>query len=293
MKLLSELSESRLYPSASKLDREDFHGLTEAAHLIFITLRILLAEGSTQDWAEAYVKKTLRGDFHHWRADATDLYVTLYALSTGNYYEGSYHTFTLSPFTRWLREVKSYSSADEGITRTLFARLDSLLSIRDSSQKAVRRLVMDWPDLNNHERRLAVTRLLQMLRARAPKAELLQKLESIARTKGYELHDVCDKETGDCGGSGDHHSGSAKPKSKFSLLPSLLGAGAGYAAMRALGRLKEDATSGATGAASVATVTTALGADSLGPGFDTKGNKGIYQGKPTVLRRGEAPKEKK
>ena len=46
-------------------------------------------------------------------------------------------------------------------------------------------------------------------------------------------------------------------------------------------KVKENASSGATGAASVATVVGGLGA-----GFDPKGHKGIYQNsKPVVIKR--------
>lgn len=291
--LISELSESKMFPSAQTLSKENFNSLSEAAHLTLVTLRILLHEKSTHAWAKTYVQKTLRGGhFKSWRSDANDLYTLLYALSTGHYFEGGYHTVTVSPIERWLRDVSHDDKGDEGRTHTFFLRLDGILRIHDTSMKAVRRLVMDWADLTIHEKRLAVTRLLQMLRARAPRSEVLMKLQVLSRNKEFELEDVCNQETGECSGDeGSLNIGTKKEKSKYSLLP-ILAIGAGYAASRALGKLREEATAGATGAASVASVTTALGAETLGPGFNSNGNKGIYQNtKPTVLRRGDPPKK--
>lgn len=45
--------------------------------------------------------------------------------------------------------------------------------------------------------------------------------------------------------------------------------------------LPENATSGATSAASIATNVAGTGAGAIGVGFDPNGHKGIYQGKPS------------
>lgn len=258
MSILSELSESKMYPTESKLDRAKHDELVEAAHVIFMALNILLSEDKTENWAEKYVKKTLRGDFRTWRSDATDLYAILYALHTGNYHEGKYRTFPLGSIRRWLNHVQDIKDAEDSITRVFFFRLDGLLGIRDGSLKSLRRIIMDWRSLDNRERRSVFTRLLHLMRRRFPRAEVLVQLESLARTKDYEIDETAGK--------------------KIELLASL----------------SENATAGGTSAASVATVSQPLGGQSLGAGFDSNGHKGIYQGaKPIVLRRGEPPKKEK
>lgn len=292
--IFTELSESKLFPSVKSLDQEDFHMISEAAHLILMTLRILLDEPSTSKWAHGYVQKTLRGsDFHNWRTDGTDLYAVLHALSTGNYYEGGSHpTVSVLPFKRWLREMAG-SHPDDHQTRVLFTRMDSLLRIKDASMKAVRRLVMEWPDLHSHERKLAVTRLLQMLRARTPRAEVLVKLQALSHSKDLELDNVYNPETGENEGEDNKISMRKQPDKKpnFGFLAGLAGAAAGYAMSRHTGRLGENATGGSTYAASIATVTGTFaspgaakkpGKDTLGVGLDTNGDKGIYQ---NIIRR--------
>lgn len=243
-----------MYPTESKLDKEKHGNLTEAAHVIFMALWILLSEKSTHDWAEDYVKKTLRGDFRSWRSDATDLYAILYALHTGNYHEGRYRSFSLGSIRRWLNHVQDMNKAEDTVTRVFFFRLDGMLDIKDGTLKSMRRIIMDWPTLENKERRAVFTRLLHFMRRKFPRAEVLTKIESLARTRDYEIDEAV----------------------TFDLLP----------------QLAENATSGATGASSVATVSKPLGGESLGAGFDPNGHKGIYQNakKPVVLRRGDPPK---
>jgi hypothetical protein len=48
---------------------------------------------------------------------------------------------------------------------------------------------------------------------------------------------------------------------------------------RSIRKVIENATSGATSAASIATSTAGTGKGAIGVGFDPNGNKGIYQGK--------------
>jgi hypothetical protein len=162
-----------------------------------------------------------------------------------------------------------------------FTRLDRDLHIDNSSMKAVRRLIQSWPDLDREKKQLAMTRLLQMLRHRALKAELLPRLMKVAAEHRLEMEDVCDLETGE--GCLDEPRSKPKPASKGpSLLSQItniaLGAVAATTAIKALRRVKEDASAGATAASSVATVSGAIGA-----GFDPKGHRGIYE--PKVIKR--------
>jgi hypothetical protein len=283
-----------MFPSKKALEKEDFESLTEAAYLMILALRILVHENDK--YSIAFVQKTARStSFRLWRADGNDLYMVLHALTTGMYALGGNEPETVNclPIMRWLREIKITDAHDKTETSRLFVRMDRLLGIREASLRAVRRLIQDWPELSDYEKRLATTRLLQMIRTRLPKSELLPRLQVIARNRDWEIEDVCDQETGDnCEADAPkrgyvHPTSRAKPENKNGgLLASLAGAAAGFAGGYALTRrkVKETASAGATGAASIASVAAPLGAEALGPGFAGKnGHKGIYQ--PMVIRR--------
>ncbi len=293
--LLGDLTESRMFPSKKTLDREDFETLSETTYLLILALRILLTED--QVLAHRYVKRTIQtNNFKSWRTDGTDLYICLHALSTGHYEAGRYpETISVLAIQRWLKEMSVANATDETETRKLFLRMDRLLFVKESSMLAVRRLIMDWPDLDRRERKLSTTRLLQMLRARAQKADILPMISGLAREEDWELKGVCNAETEDCGGGGDsvskggyRHAMDKDPGGSF--LAGLAGLASGAAAGYALTRRKVKESDGATTSASIASVTTPLGG--LGPGFaGPGGDKGIYQDAP-VLRRGAAPKKK-
>lgn len=296
--LLGDLTESRMYPSKSTLEKEDFESLTETTHLLILALRILLCEDDV--FADRYVRRTIAAtNFKSWRTDGTDLYIALHALSTGKYMAGDYpETISVLAIQRWLKEMSISNATDEQETRKLFLRMDRLLFIKEASMLAVRRLVMDWPDLDKREKKLATTRLLQMLRARCPKNDLLPIISRLAREEGLELSGVCNAETGDCdekpinkGGFRHALDRDKKPEREGgSFLAGLAGFAAGAAGAYALGRNRVKESDGATTSASVASVTVPLGG--LGPGFaGPGGDKGIYQAAP-VIRRGATPKKK-
>lgn len=298
---LKDLTESRMFPSRKALEKEDFSSLTEAAFIMILALRILIAE--EDPFAERFVRRIVQSShFRQWRGDGNDLYMALHSLSIGLYPEEGDRpeTLNLAPVMRWLREIKRADPRDEVETARLFVRLDRMLWIRESSLRAVRRLIQDWPELSDYDKRLAITRLLQMMRARTPRCELFPALQKMARVRKWEFDDVCDAETGDnCEEEepkpGRGYKDPLKPKSSGSFLASLAGLATGAAGGYAVVRnkpVKENASCGATGASSVATVVGAMGVGGMGPGFaGPKGDKGIYE--PVVLRRGEAPKKKK
>jgi len=290
------LSESRLYPSTHSLKKVSVQEACQLAFLYLMVMRILLDDPHTRHWAKNYAYKTSKGSpsFKTWRMDGTDLYALIYALETENSpLEDGDEDFRdhlpldASAIHRWLRAVSMHE--DETLTRRLMNRLDQMFRIRDSSLKAIRRLVLDWPDLSSHERRLVVTRLLQFVRTRASRGEIRPKLEDVAKLRGWEIGDACNPEDGhDCGGSEahdrtEHPEKTKKKKAKLSFLQSLAAFGVGVAAHRAL--TKENASSGATAAGSVATVVGGLGA-----GFDDDYSKSVYPApskpkKKVVLRR--------
>lgn len=178
MSILNELSESRLYPSRQSLKKQNFNDLAETVYLLILVLRVLVWEDETATWAKNYLKKTYRADYSNWRSDATDLYVALYALSQGEYGGGGKKTMSVTLINRWFKAMIQRTTSEDDM-RILFLRMDSLLHVKSSPLKALRRDIMDYPDLSRAEQESVVVRLLTRVRAKTAWVELARKLRAI------------------------------------------------------------------------------------------------------------------
>lgn len=257
-----------MFPSGlSSLEKWDAKKLADVVFLNICALRILLAESESRDWAKDYCGKTDH-DVRHWRVGSTDLFTSLHGLETAN----ENIPVEMRTIRNWIGAAKrGHEDTETRYATSLFTRLDTMLKNRNPSMSAIRRLLLEWEELSLRERRLSVTRLLQFMRAKCPKSDLLPELEKAARRGRYELSNVCNPETGEgCGvATSDTERKPEKPRKKFGFLAGLAGAAAGYAVAR---RKTNEASDGATISANIATVPGALGT-----GFDPKGHKGIYE----------------
>ena len=112
-------------------------------------------------------------------------------------------------------------------------RLERQLKIDNPQYKATRRLGADWHNLNNQQRILVVTRLLQALRARFPMSELRPILANLAKERNYVAPDEVDQEQQNPSSSNIQDKKKHSNARRFLLYPAL-GAAAGYAAGRLL-----------------------------------------------------------
>jgi len=246
---MQTISESKLIPSLKTLHEYDQEDLAELTYLHILTLRILLAENidDIQHFAQRYCRKTAEhGNFKKWYTNSTDVYVMLYGLisddAKNDRSDHHPHMFMpIEPFMmfRFFQAAGNRALHDDLIHR-VFVKLDTWFRIKDSSLRAIRRLVMDWETITVAQKRLALTRLLQYMRNRAPRGELLPWLNKVGVLRDLELDHVANPETGEL------------KEANFLLA-------------------LETASAGATGAASVATVVGGLGA-----GFDADYSRSVY-----------------
>ena len=241
---IGTLSESKLISSTSNLEKYDDVELSELVVLYLCSLYMLYNDDHSKSFALSYAKRTIQygTDFDKWRTSGTDLYVILHGIPD---------ILDATLLVRWLREM-SNDHVREQTHRALFSRIDHNFKIKNSAIRSVRRLVMDWDTLSQQDKRSAMTRLLSLLKARAQKSEVLDELEKMASNNKLNTAEI-----------------------KNNLLLALSGSDHKKS-------VKENATSGATGAASIATAVGGLGANpapgALGVGFaGSSGNYGIYQ----------------
>ena len=245
---IGTLSESHLIPSIANLRRYRADELADLVVLYVCTLYILYSHDETNQQARNYARRTLAHGitFERWQTGGTDLYVMLYGLKADDVelddQDASDRFKSVVPLgetllVRWLREMAADNIHDY-THRALFTRLDFNFKIGNSSIRAVRRLVMDWDNLDDYERRLAVTRLLQLMRSRAPRGELLATLRRLADHHDLEIEEVCDLETGEgCGVKKTYKPSARKPVRKGgSFLATLAGVAAGVAVSNAMNK---------------------------------------------------------
>jgi hypothetical protein len=83
--------------------------------------------------------------------------------------------------------------------RKLLVQLEQQLHITTTNYRSIRRLSVEWNTnkIDTEAKQLVITRLLQALRYKAYRAEILPQLEKLAKLKRYELVNVCNPETGE------------------------------------------------------------------------------------------------
>ncbi len=238
---IGDLSESRLIPSKSNLRKFTAQEVADLVVLNLCALYILWSNSNTQDFAEKYAKRTLShgATFDKWQTNGTDLYILLHALvsnETLNKADASDKFRANLPIgkallIRWLKDMSTDNLTD-ATHRAMFVKLDFNFRTNNNSIRAIRRLVMDWNKLERSEHELVMTRLLQFMRARAARGEVIGKLSQMAKVHGLEMKDVCNPETGSgCDVPQQHHAEPVhqEPKKGGGFLAGLVGLAAGAA----------------------------------------------------------------
>lgn len=242
---ISELSESRLLPSKHNVKKFTGEELCELALCYFSTLAIMMEYRSSKEDAIEYAAKTMRNQVGtSWSGNGTDLAMIMYALlnpdkvTFANDADSKEFVRSLNIdyqlIRRWIISIRDdrMSSSEK---RRLFTKLDRMFMVKDTAPRAIRRIAMDYENTSDGNRKLAVTRLLQILRARtSTKSELLPHLERLAKNKKLEIKDAANQETGDIYTDGNTHGSlvidkdAKKDKSGSGFLASLAGLGIGY-----------------------------------------------------------------
>jgi hypothetical protein len=239
MRFLSSLDENWLFRVRKY---QDFTGreIVDLAFLYIIALHILRCDYQTSDWAVLYAKRTIsRSNFNAADFNNTDLYQLLNMISnpTGSlsnqlsggskndllWSEVKFNPNTIRSFLQNI-SAKNYNIDEQ---KRLLLQIEHQLHITVSNYRSVRRIAAEWntPHIGTEAQKLAITRLLQALRAKAKRGDLLPHLEKISQKNRFELFGVCDPETGHKCDDVDH-----VPKNGMGFLKSLaLGALAGAA----------------------------------------------------------------
>jgi hypothetical protein len=206
-----KLEESSLFQSLNSANRFSARDVADLAFLYMVTLHILRLDFHSAPFARKYARATMgNGLWDHVRLSSTDLYQLL--------------NICAEKQKAWIDKLKSPSASqtlmediyldttavkrflqniiqggfDPHKSGQLLTRFQQSLRIQVTNYKSIRRIAQDWmePHVDTEAKSLVVTRLLQAMRFRALRGDLIHELELLSRREKLELQDVCNPETG-------------------------------------------------------------------------------------------------
>ena len=195
-----DLNESREYRTRQQVQNHNARQIADHAFIDLMTLWILYNEYKFSVVAIKYAQRTMMySNFKAYRQMGTDLYMTLHLLQSGNAdnLSGSRSddallgkiNFPEQKIKTFLNTIKM-NNTTPSIARMTLQDVERKFHITTSGYKSARRLAQDWPNLNEQQRALVVTRLLQFYRTHARRSELFGFLQDLARTRKLEIRNA-------------------------------------------------------------------------------------------------------
>lgn len=196
------LVESRQYRSSGSTGALNLRNVADFAFLDLISLFILNNEYETAPVSKRYAGKTIGfRNFARARLSGTDLYTSLNILTNPdsvfskkikqNPEKDSVLRSRVTPNNQALKRYLDLL-ADGKMSRedaaVLLLRFEKQFNITDSKLKSIRRLAQDWSALNDMQKELLLTRMLQYYRKFAKRSELAIFIEDLGLGKGYKLN---------------------------------------------------------------------------------------------------------
>jgi hypothetical protein len=207
-----KLGESSLLASFSSVNRYSARDIADLTFLYCIALHVLRANWETASFAKTYAHKTIiYGNWDSPHINGTDLYqllnITLYHsekfINHLKNHEASQHLLhdillQSSDVKRFLNNIMG-SHYDDHLSGVLLLRFERNLRIGVTNYKSVRRICSDWNSshVDDEAKSLAVTRLLQAMKYRALRGDLMSPLQNLAREQKLEITTACNPESGE------------------------------------------------------------------------------------------------
>ena len=197
---VKDLNESSQYRTRQNVYGVSARELADHAFIDLMALWILYNEFDYAPISIKYAAKTMMyGGFRNYRQSGTDLYMTLHFITNkdADAIKGSGADNTLlqrinipeARLKNYLNQMK-YNQLSQGQARQFLQEMERKLYVTNSSYRSVRRLAQDWPKLNETQRALVVTRILQFYRTHARRSELFGFLSDLARSKKLEIRNA-------------------------------------------------------------------------------------------------------
>lgn len=201
MEFLQDLTEAKLIGrSKNGLRRFDARELADLLFLHLCAVQILKHEFLGLPRVQEYVRSTgPLTSFDYFVSSRNELYVLIHVLF-GKHAESARKLLKNQEasnllidrikinmqFTRKYLRLVLAGKTDESFERRFFLMMEKDLNITTGYYKAIRRLVMTWPKQPRSSRKLVVTRLLQIMRTKGRRSEMMTILEWFSKQKNLE-----------------------------------------------------------------------------------------------------------
>ena len=201
MEFLQDLSEAKLIGRSKQgLKRFNAQDLSELLFLHICALQIMKHEFHGLPMAQEYVKKIgPLTNFNNFMASRNEIFVFLHVLTGRNAepqrkllkdQEASRELIDRisinMPFLRKYLRLVLAGKDDEPFERRFLLMLERELKISNGYYRAIRRLVSSWKRQSRSSRKLVMTRLLQIMRSKARRSEMLGLIELLSKQEKLE-----------------------------------------------------------------------------------------------------------
>ena len=196
---LKYVVEGRIVRRPGDLQRYTFQEICEKIYLSFLSISLLKNFSQTANWVKSYSRETITyGDFDKVRYSANDLHNML-AVVDGD----SAITQKLSDKNAALALRQRLSLPTLAVKRYLrmlnsdyefLASLERSLQIKSTDYKNLRLAIASFNTLDGRRKKVAVTRMLQAVRAKLSGTDIARKVEEFSKKQKFELDNVVDAE---------------------------------------------------------------------------------------------------
>lgn len=196
---LKYVVEGRIVRRPGDLQRYTFQEICEKIYLSFLGISLLKNFSQTANWVKSYSRETITyGDFDKVRYSANDLHNMLAVvdgdpaitqkLSNKNAALALRQRISLPTLAvkRYLRMLNS--------DYEFLASLERALQIKSTDYKNLRLAIASFNTLDGRRKKVAVTRMLQAVRAKLSGTDIARKVEEFSKKQKFELDNVVDAE---------------------------------------------------------------------------------------------------
>lgn len=197
LKLINQLTESRLFRTRQTMDALNVSDAGELAFAYLMQLNMMNKDYEFAPLAKEYASRTVAyRNFDYFRTSGTDLYATLHRLmGKGIEYTDPRDKIAhgrinikKQDLLRYLNHIGAGKS-DASFEQRMLLRFQRDLNVQDGMLKSMRRLIGDWDNLNQNQKALVTTRMMQYTRSKAMRSELMPALKSFQKRGNYIYKD--------------------------------------------------------------------------------------------------------
>ncbi|MBG10789.1 MAG: hypothetical protein CMD92_06435 [Gammaproteobacteria bacterium] len=200
LQLVNTFTESRLFRTKQNQNKTNVDDAAELSFAYMMILNMFNKDYEFAPLASDYASRTVAyRNFDYFRTSGTDLYVMINRLIGKEVNDDDPRDkIALSRINLKRQEAIRYLShiaankSESGFEQRMLLRFQRDLNIQDGMLKSMRRLIGDWDNLSQNQKALVTTRMMQYLRRKAMRSELMPALAKFQKRGNYIVNDKKD-----------------------------------------------------------------------------------------------------